>query len=181
VYYDVLAADFLVEAQRLFGPKCNDWLMSSVEIEDSVPHLKYYPETGYISISLSEKVISDDLQLRFQLAHEICHLLYPQYDRKTFNKEEQNVLNEGISTWYSIYVIKDRCDIEGVLNGLKISAINYYNAYILTKELIDIDNRAIIKVREIQPKVNLLTIDNFIMAKLNIRRALINDLLNKFL
>lgn len=58
----------------------NQWSYCGIEINDHSPHLAYYPDTNEVAISLSERVKNDDIQLIFQLAHEVCHLLYPTMD-----------------------------------------------------------------------------------------------------
>jgi hypothetical protein len=95
------------ETELLFGESINDWIFTGIEINDRTPSLMYYPETKSVSISLSKKVTENDLQLIFQLSHEACHLLHPSMELKTLIQNPPLVINEGLSTFYSILKVED--------------------------------------------------------------------------
>ena len=46
------------DAENLYGKPLDDWEFSGIEINDRPPSLKYYPETGDVTISLSKKLLT---------------------------------------------------------------------------------------------------------------------------
>jgi hypothetical protein len=158
---NAIVNQFLSDAESRFGPKCNEWKFYGVEINDYTPHLRYYPDTGNVTISLSKKVLLDKYQLYFQLAHEICHLLYPQKNIITLDDEIMLNLNEGISTYFSFEVIKDNPDFEIILEEFENRENKYFSAFRKVEELLDLDKNIIKKARIFEPKVNKLTSNIF--------------------
>ena len=156
-HIDVRAEELIAQAVQMFGPICPPWKFEGVIFADGGPHLLYYPETGGIQIALSLRAIDDDLQRDFQLAHEVCHLLYPAVDFNDPVKPKTNVLNEGISTYFSILIIASDYGEEAAISALKSLAEHspkYFSAFRLVSALMQRDSNAITKIRKIQPLIN---------------------------
>ncbi|MEI7695748.1 MAG: hypothetical protein WCI64_08920 [Chlorobium sp.] len=175
-----LGKQYLSFAEELFGTMSSDWEYGGIEINDNPPHLRYYPDIGKIVISLSEKVRNDDVQLCFQLSHEICHILYPVMNTDDIEIDKRTVLNEGISTFFSILVIKNLCDIQFIIDNLREYNTNYYGAYVLVNELMSLDFQAIKKLRIVEPMINLIKLNHFDDAGVILPIELKIQLLQKF-
>lgn len=100
-----VARKFISLAESMFGAMTSEWKYRGVEFNDSPPHLAYYRVRAEVAISLSLKALDDELQRNFQLAHEVCHLLYPTADVETATVPRTIVINEGVSTYFSIYIL----------------------------------------------------------------------------
>jgi hypothetical protein len=177
---DQLARTYLSQAENLFGPMVSSWKYRGIEFHDHPPHLVYYPETAEVAISLSEKTLNDDIQLRFQLSHEICHILYPAMDIRSLKLDKTNVLNEGISTFFSIVIFDDSEVVLSIVQNLQGHNANYYNAFILVKSLLSTNIRAIRDLRNIEPFINRLNPEHFSKAGIEIANSLKNKLLQRF-
>lgn len=154
-----LATNLISLAERMFGTMTSDWKYRGIEFNDHPPYLAYYPAHGEVAISLSLKTIDDDIQLIFQLAHEVCHLLYPAMDKQTATAAPSNVINEGISTFFSIFTLRSFFGDETAdmaRDNLMLHAPNYFAAYELILNLTNRDEDAVKKIRKIQPKINNL-------------------------
>jgi hypothetical protein len=175
-------ADILLkDVESRFGPKCEEWKYYGIEIiKKGKPHLKYYIDTGNITITLSEKIFENDIYFKFQLGHEICHLLYPQKSRKTLKDDNMLVINEGISTLYSFYLNKDIPNFNLTIEDFQKTSPNYYEAFIAVNKLFEIDDNIIKKARKIEPKVNRFSKELIKSINNNIPDKLIEDLLKTF-
>ena len=175
----VIADEYIHIAQENFGPMCSEWVYVGVEINDMGPHLRYYPEDGYVAISLSEKIKDDEIQLHFQLSHEVCHLLYPTMNLSG-EKESTTVLNEGVSTYFSLWATGRYCSQDLLIDNLKQHSSNYYRAMLSVHELLEIDQEAIKKLRMYEPKLNRLSFEHFEKSRVSASERLISDLLATF-
>lgn len=153
------AVELIARAEEMFGPATSKWRYEGVIFQDHPPHLYYWPESGLIQISLSFKAVRDNVQRDFQLAHEVCHLLYPSMDVGNPGKPETNVINEGISTYFSMLIIGDYG--EDVVNAAISSLASHSSRYLFAlKEVIALlqtDKDAVKKIRQIQPMINEVT------------------------
>lgn len=170
-----IADEYLLIAQENFGEMCSDWSFVGIEINEMNPHLRYYPEDGHVAISLSKKIINDEMQLHFQLAHEVCHLLYP-----TGAREATTVLNEGLSTYFSVFAAGHFCTQEILIDNLKQHNPNYFRAMMLVHALLEINRDAIKLLRDIEPQLNRISFEDFEQAKVAAPQELINNLLAVF-
>lgn len=144
-------------AEGLFGSMCSPWKYSGVVFRDYPPHLYYAPETTTVQISLSFKAISDERQRDFQLAHEVCHLLYPSVEPDHPEKPQTNVINEGISTYFSVFIVAElhgEDTAQAVLKSLATHSPRYFFAFQQVAVLMRIDRDSIKRIREIQPMIN---------------------------
>lgn len=171
---------YLDFAQTLFGKKTDDWGFIGVEFNDMGPHLRYYPDRKQVAISLRDTSINNNLEFHIQLSHEVCHLLYPTANIETGFHEKPTVLNEGVSTYFSVFVTKDIAGDIDVCKLLKESNPKYYMAMAEVIKLMNIDSQAIKKVRQIQPYLNKLTKESFTKAGLEIPEELLKNLLATF-
>ena len=168
-------------AQKIFGPKCDQWKFEGVFIGDNGPSTMYhFPSKGDISISLSDKILNDDIQSLFQLSHEVCHLLHPSRDCKTDELYDTIVFNEGIATYFQVLITSNIQDPSDLVDNLKSHNVRYFNAYKLLEQLMEIDSEMVIKIRDIQPRIDLVTEIDFQRIGSNIPKELVLSLLEKW-
>lgn len=181
---DETAKHLINRAVKEFGPMRSEWSYCGIEINDGYPHLIYNPLLGQIKISLTSKVKEDYNQLLYQLAHEVCHLLYPTIDINTGIQEPTTVLNEGISTYFATCVTGEILGLEYLKELIELNSQNspnYSLAMALVTELLSIDENAIIKLRKIKPKLNDIKTQHFEEAGINIESELKENLLKIFI
>ena len=146
------ATELIALAESRFGQMCSLWEYRGVIFRDHPPHLYYSPDDASVQISLSFKSIDDDLQRDFQLAHEVCHLLYPSVDPARPVNPRTIVINEGISTYFSVVVVAAFHGAEAalaVLQGLAEHSAKYFCAFQLVSALMNKDDEAIKKIRAV--------------------------------
>jgi len=154
------AMELISLAEGLFGKMCSPWKYSGVFFYDHPPHLYYSLDTTTVQIALSFRSINDEFQRDFQLAHEICHLLYPAVEPDYPVEPETNVINEGISTYFSVLVVaafhgEDAAKV--AIDSLATHSPRYFFAFQQVSALITKDRDAIKRIREIQPMINKLS------------------------
>lgn len=165
------AAQLISMAEQLFGPMNSPWRYAGVMFCDQTPHLRYFPEESSVKIALSLRVVGDCLQRDFQLSHEVCHLLYPSFALSQHDKPRATVLNEGISTFFSIVVVATEYGDEAAeiaLENLATHSPNYFSACKLVFALMQRDIDAIKKLRDIQPMINDVVIQDLLAADLGL-------------
>lgn len=161
------AAQLITLAEQMFGPMSSPWEYAGVTFRDHPPHLYYAPETTSVQIALSLRAVEGDLQRDFQLSHEVCHLLYPSVDPARPEKPQTIVLNEGISTYFSVMVVAADYGEEAAGMALKSLAENspeYFSAFKLVSRLMQRDRDAIKKLRSIQPMINDVVAQDLLAA-----------------
>lgn len=146
----------LKEAEQIFGSRNMDWSFLGLEFREDGPYINYYPNQTY-SIVLSSGCLACYEQAIYQLSHEVCHTLY------LTGKADANVLNEGVSTYFSAYY-----------HGIKffgsdyatrsISKSRYFEAYNLVTELLNNDHLAIIKLRKVNCQLSYIQFSDFAFA-----------------
>ncbi len=171
-------------AEDLYGPRATtEWTFVGVEINDRPPSLVYYPEKGWVTISLSTKVIDNADQCLFQLAHEVGHLLYPIADPRTSILPPTITLNEGVSTHFSLIALQmysgeDAC--QNAYENLRLHSQNYFAALNLVNRLIQLNPNAVQKLRAVQPMLNDAVEEDFNAADLNVAPELLAALIAVF-
>jgi len=169
------------DALDLLGNPLKDWEFIGVEFNDNTPHLRYYPDEGKVAISLSMRAKEDNQQYCFQLTHELCHLFYPKIEFPSLIEHATLVINEGISTYFSIKTTGVLFNIEEHLrNDLRQNSIEYHRALELVEQLLALDVDAIRKLRNVQPRVDLLSEQDFAKAQISAEPNLIRTLLSYF-
>lgn len=162
-------------AESMFGDRDKNWTFIGIEYEDNGPFIRYYPQNK-ISIVLSSncsEFIPHYPQLYYQLSHEVCHLLYPT------GSANANVLNEGISTYFSRVYIEKR--FPGNDYALRcISKSKYYRPYTLVEELMEINPNAIKEIRKICPRISDVTKQQLNSLNLGLSESKIEELVQKF-
>lgn len=155
--------ELIAQAQELFGTITSEWDYDGVRFYDHPPHLNYSPDKGTVQIWLSLRALDDEFQRDFQLAHEVCHLLYPSVALDDPIEPKTNVFNEGISTYFSIIAVNLYHGFEAAefaLHSLQVSSPRYYSALQHISSLLNKDRDAVKKIRSAQPMINDLTIDD---------------------
>ncbi len=175
-----LAESILKDVEKQFGDRVSSWNFIEVQVLENGPRLLYHLDTNSISIALSKKVLEHEIQLLFQLSHEVCHLLHPSR-KNTGELLDTLVINEGLSTFFQVnYVSKTFGNKSHLENDLKTYSSNYYEAYLLVQELEQIKSGTIKKLRSLQPQIDLLTQSEFDLLEIDIPQDLINQLLKKW-
>jgi hypothetical protein len=180
---NAMAGDLIPLAERLFGPMRSSWKYVGVIFRDHPPHLYYGPDTTTVQISLSLRAVNDEFQRDFQLAHEICHLLYPSVNPKCPAKPETNLINEGISTYFSIIVVAafhGEDAARNALESLETNSPRYFFAFQQVSDLMSKDRDAIKKIRDIQPMINNLSKVDLFASGLTLTDETISALLAVF-
>lgn len=170
-------------AQALFGPISSEWKYDGVAFHDHPPHLNYSPASNTVQIWLSLKAVGDAFQRDFQLAHEVCHLLYPSMALDAPGKPQTNVINEGISTYFSVIVVGE-CHGEKAmaiaLESLQSSSQRYYFAFQHVLSLLGKDRDAVKEIREVQPMIKDLTESDLRACSLTLSDEEIQSLIEDF-
>lgn len=160
----IRANELLIKAEDMFGPMTSCWRFTGVLFSDCPPHLEYTHENYSVQIVLSMRAIDDDFQRDFQLAHEICHLLYPSVELDSRICPPTTILNEGISTYFSIVIVALDHGEEAAkmaIQSLNEYSPKYFNAFQLTASMLQVDKDSVKKLRAIQPMVNKINSEDF--------------------
>jgi hypothetical protein len=177
------AVELIALAQGLFGPMSSDWEYRGVAFYDHPPHLNYSPDSGTVQIWLSLRALGDVFQRDFQLAHEVCHLLYPSVAVDHPVEPKTNLVNEGISTYFSVIAVNlyhGEDAMEVALQSLQSSSPRYYFAFLQVSSLLGKDRDAVKKIRRVQPMVNDLTFDDIRACGLTLSDQEIESLIEPF-
>lgn len=165
-------------AEGLFGPARDDWALGGVYFADGKPCIVYLPEERVIEIQLSRRAEGDQLQMVYQLAHEVCHTLHPSIDGESLTRAPTLVINEGISTWFSCFV----CDKFGWGEAVREStlATPYAKPMRLVEQLLGIDPQAVTKLRAFKPWLDRLAPSDFDKAGVPVPGGLAEALCEPF-
>lgn len=176
-----LGAEIFQKAIELLGDPIGEWEFIGIEYDNHSPYLKYYPIKGQVSISLSEKAKDDKEQFIFQLSHEMCHLFYPKYEYPSLIEHKTLLINEGISTYFSIKCTDYYCKSEDIIkDNLKRFSQNYFEAFILVEELLSIEPMSIKILRDKQPRIDLLKDKDFEDLNIPFNSNLVSSLIKPF-
>lgn len=167
-------------AQLIFGDAINDWTFGGVEATE-VSGLKYYPINAVVTIGIDKLVINQPPLYVFHLSHEICHLLHPGMEYKSKKLHPTLVINEGISTWFQMLIMQNNyTQAQLFAKELKDVKPESYNAYLLVDELLEINSDAIKLLRNVQPRIDKLVMDDFdkagVLAPMELKRQLLEPL-----
>lgn len=176
---NAMATELISLAENMFGPMCSSWKYSGVVFRNHPPHLHYAPDTTTVQISLSLRAINDEFQRDFQLAHEICHLLYPSVEPEHPEKPQANVINEGFSTYFSVIAVgafHGENAAQDAMENLATHSQRYFFAFQQVSGLMSKDHDAVKKIRAIQPMVNKVSEVNLRASGLALTDEAINAL-----
>lgn len=176
---NAMATELISLAESLFGPMRSPWKYSGVVFRNHPPHLYYAPDTTTVQISLSLRAINDEFQRDFQLAHEVCHLLYPSVDPEHPVDPQTNVINEGISTYFSVMVVAafhGESVAQATIESLATYSQRYFFAFQQVSALMSKDRDAVKKIRAIQPMINKVSEVNLRASGLALTDEAINAL-----
>lgn len=114
-----LQCDLLEWAEEQFGERDGCWTILRPDFDECTPYDERTPHIFYrkpfeqklVQIKLVRRAHNDWPTALYQMAHEVIHLLNPkEKDLVTGCRETANVLEEGVATAFSFYVLL-RCDI----------------------------------------------------------------------
>jgi hypothetical protein len=164
-------------AQIIFGDAINDWIFGGVEATD-MTSLRYYPSDGVVTIGINQLVINTPQLYVFHLSHEVCHLLHPSREYPSKILHPTLVINEGISTWFQILIMQNNYkQAQLFAQELKELTPDYYNAYLLVDELLEYNTESIKLLRNVQPRIDRLVVDDFekagVLVPMELRRQLL--------
>ena len=135
-------------AEQYFGNIDTSYIFSGIGFHKDNPQI-YYPSINHIAIYLTPGTLTYQFQAYFQLSHEVFHLLSPT------GKFDANNLEEGLAVYFS----KIYFDLHGFTNydweGSVKASCKYYEAYLLTKQLLKIDPFIIKKIRQKFPTIKI--------------------------
>jgi hypothetical protein len=177
------ATELISIAEAMFGSVNSQWKYGGVIFDDNPPHLHYWPDTTTLQISLSLKAINDELQRDFQLAHEVCHLLYPSVKPERPETPQTNLINEGISTYFSIYIVErfyGKDTAQAIAENLNSHSPKYFQAFQQVFNLMKQDKESIKKIRKIQPMINEVNKHDLIESGLELTQEAIDALVAAF-
>ncbi len=179
--FKIIAEKLLYDAEQFFGRRINDWKFNNVYVQEKGLHTLYEAD-GNISICISKRVYENEAQLYYQLSHEVCHLLHPSKEYPSMIEHKTLVINEGISTLFSLLICfrKFNIPIEEMIELLKNESYNYYLAYQEITELLNINNDAIKLLRNVKPRIDTLKIEDFKVLGINSKPKLVTNLLMPF-
>lgn len=176
---NAMATELISLAESLFAPMSSPWKYSGVVFRNHTPHLYYAPDTTTVQISLSLRAINDELQRDFQLAHEVCHLLYPSVEPEHPAEPQTKVINEGISTYFSVIVVAafhGEDAAQAAIESLATHSQRYFLAFQQVSALMSNDRDAVKKIRAIQPMINKVSEVNLRASGLALTDEVINAL-----
>lgn len=179
-YNKIQFNNILKVAQLIFGEAIHEWTFGGIEVTEETS-LRYYPTIGIVTIGINKFVISSPQLYLSHLSHEICHLLHPsrEYPGKFLNPTL--VINEGISTWFQILVMQNnKSQAQLFTKELKEVKPNYYHAFLLIDELLKYNIESILLLRNVQPRIDRLVIDDFEKAGVQVPMELKRKLLETF-
>ena len=151
------AENFIKIAEEMFGPMHSSWRYAGVFFQDDAPLLSYAPRDGSVRIALSPRAKENIVVLDIELAHECCHLLWPVavYPPKELEENyvipSANVINEGISTYFSILMIDHfhGGDVSSsIMQKLQKGHPNYFISFRAVTDLLRADPNAVKKVQK---------------------------------
>ena len=120
----VYASRFLVDIERLFGPRDHSFTLVGIEIgrTPGQPPRLWYPDIGigpgdpearsrHAVIRLAPNALADPARARWQLAHECIHLLDPWNER--VDGGPASWFEEGLAAWYQNSRVPEAAHHEG--------------------------------------------------------------------
>lgn len=176
------ALSLLNLAESYFGPRLVGWNFVRVETRPSgpgVPSVCYDSNNSDIFIRISERAITDPISRRFQLSHEVCHILQPSREHSTGIHFPTTVLNEGVATVFQFHNA-EYIDLPNTLELYKDKHNNYYRAYCLTWELLSYDLDFIKKLRGLEPMLDKVRPKHLRQINPSVPDGLIKELLDLF-
>jgi hypothetical protein len=141
---------FLRKAEERAGQRDLSWTILGVEFfgeerDGAMPHIWYPGNCGYIAIRLTRNVARDLQRAIFQLAHEVAHLISPSGGSDALN------LEEGFASIFSHEMAAQHTSYASAVDD------RYRAAHADVSALFAIDRLAIKKIRQLQPKLWMVT------------------------
>jgi hypothetical protein len=160
----------LREAQSRFGDRDKSYTIIGVELTTAnTPQVWYPGDCKHIGIQITMNCIMDMNRAVYQVAHEAIHCLSP------IGSSDVNVLEEGLATLFSIEYTRDNNHGDWTSGHT-----SYDHALNLTGRLLSFDEEIIIKVRQRQPTISLITTEDLLSINPKIPFDLADALTAKF-
>lgn len=180
--YEEMLINFRAEAEKLFGRRTKYQLDPIGYRNEDTPEttmLLNDPLYGGITFKvwLNECVLTNLKECIFQLSHEVVHLLSPVEQSEG---NEVNYLEEGMAVYLSKRITERECKDYNYCNAAIAKLPAYYQAYMRYMSLVEIDPKAIAKVRKYQTVIGSLQYDDFLKAGIAVPKELADLLLEKF-
>lgn len=161
--------DILLKAEQMYGQRDKAYTILGFEFIDDRPQVWFPKNNNNVLIQLNIDCMNDITRAIFQLSHEIVHCLCPIGSRSA------NILEEGLATHFSLsYTLANT----GVMMG--IAEQEYIMANKLVSQLLGIDPQIIIKVRQVQPTISLMKVEDFLSINPTLDVQLITQLCQPF-
>jgi hypothetical protein len=162
--------DIIQTAETLFGHRDKSYSILGVEVTDSQQPQIWFPGNRKdISIQITTECIYDMNRAVYQAAHEVIHCLSPT------GQNAANVLEEGLACYFSIYYTS--LNNHGSWN---CASLKYARAQSLFEKLNIIVPDIVRKVRQIQPIISLITVEDLLLVDCAIPLELASMLTMKF-
>lgn len=161
--------DCLTNAEDRFGKR--DILYESPKIVYDIngPHFRREGNKLIIQLPSYLRANNDLAQAVFQMSHEIIHCLSPIHTKSV------TVLEEGLASFFS----KEFCISSGYGN-FDGAPEDYESAFDFVEELLKYDEDILKKIRQIQPVISLIAVDDFLHINNSIPIELAQNLTKKF-
>jgi hypothetical protein len=156
-----IATNLWSEAEDLYGITVSNYTYGGIELHEGGPLIMYYGK--FIIIRLSVICGVDLNRAKYQIAHEVVHLLSPT------GEATASILEEGLATHFSMMIVKRDAEeyyYDITLEHLKGTA--YYQPYLMMDTLLKGDSDIIKKLRLIEPIIRNFTSATFEAAGINL-------------
>lgn len=163
-----ILGDSLSKAEARFGRRDTNYTILGIEFVNQPRPCIWYPsiEENHIVIRLTANCINDFNQGVFQITHEVIHCLSPVRGNTT-------VLEEGLASYFSQEYSKN-------YGGLVNPEGPYSEARNLVSQLLEIDSDIIRSLRQIQPKIGLISEADILMVNPHVPKELAGCLARPF-
>jgi hypothetical protein len=140
-------------AQSQFGSRDKSYTILGVEFIHNEPRIWYPDNCKNIVIQLGTMCLLEPDRACFQLAHETIHLLSPT------KWENVNVLEEGLAAYFQVWYMNNQYPRDWPRSKVDWTRLPspYEKAKILVERLLGVDQDAIRRLREQQPRLSQIT------------------------
>ena len=164
-------------AESHFGTRDKTYTLLGFEFIDDVPQCWYPGNCGNIVIQLGRSCMRQPDRACFQLAHETIHLLAPTGGRNA------NVIEEGLAAHFQVWYMANHYPSNWPRSGSDWSQFecqSYAKAKSLVEELLALDPDAIKCLRNRQPALSCITVDDITTFYPELDLTVATSLVKKF-
>jgi hypothetical protein len=164
----------LDDIKNKYGDLDNCFELVAIEFKNQHPQLFF--ENNDITIILGDYTFSNVYRAIWQMSHECIHLLSPETQ---ISGIKPNNLEEGLATLFSRKYIQDKYNWNFEDNDNPVQK-KYNKAASYVVKLLDYDKDIIKQVRELQPSLSRISVDDLISINPNLDLSLCEDLCREF-